>query len=342
MDTPASASIDKKAITIGYAYAMADIIAGMGCDKGLLLRNSGIPENIPAETPMFISILQYEALIKNALKISGDPAIGLKIGEGIKFGHHGTFAFAALSFPTVWDAMKVGLKFSRLMNNIIELQLEEGETFHIIRFESACFSGVVYRAVIEIVMAMFCQQFKFMLEGDLGGMKISFRYEKPDYGELYTHVLEPMTRFEADANEIHIPITLANKPLAMANPITARLFVEECNKALARMNEQRGVPDQVREQLVMANNGFPSLDEVAARIHISPRTLRRHLKIAGTSFQKILDQVRMELAQRYLTSTQRSIGEIAYLLGYEDPNSFSHAFKVLTGMPPTSYRKHKQ
>ena len=93
----------------------------------------------------------------------------------------------------------------------------------------------------------------------------------------------------------------------MANPIVAKQFEDECDNLLANIQEKRIAPEQVREILFMARREIPSLDEVTAQIHISPRTLRRRLQESNTSFQKILDAVRLEIARRYLVSSQRSM-----------------------------------
>lgn len=70
-------------------------------------------------------------------------------------------------------------------------------------------------------------------------------------------------------------------------------------------------------------------------MNVPPRTLRRRLQEKETSYKRILDDARVELANRYLSTTELSIGNISELLGNIDQNSFSHAYKQLTGIPPT-------
>lgn len=333
---------DEKAIVISYAHAMADLATQLGCDKSKLLKSSGIIEKPPTDFYSFISIAQYKALMQAILDASKNPAAGLRIGKGIEFGHHGTFAYAGLSFPSAWQAIKVGRKLSQLVNRIITLRLVETDDAKIIEFDTPYFSGQMYQSIIEMVMAMFCQLFKFLLDGRVSKLDITFNFNEPAYANEYAEIFEPTVHFNAPANSIRIPKALAEKPLTMANPIVAQQFEDQCDDLLAKTLEKRTSAEQVRDILFMARYEFPSLDEVAAQIYVSPRTLRRHLKEANTSFQKILDSVRSDIAKRYLINSQRSIGEIATLLGYEDQNSFSHAFKVLEGIPPTQFRKKHQ
>ncbi|MDX1695412.1 MAG: AraC family transcriptional regulator ligand-binding domain-containing protein, partial [Ketobacteraceae bacterium] len=290
----------------------------------------------------FITVPQYESLLSDILDRTGDPAIGLAIGSGITFGHHGKLAFAALSYPTIWDAIRTGRKFSRLMNRVLDIRLEETPDQCCIQLESPYVSKELYRVVIDMVMAMFCQQFRFMLRTDktlLGKMTISFRYGKRDYEDSYNATFEAGLQFEADHNSLIIPHAIAHHSLDMADPIIAREFEEECDRLIATLEESRDVADEVRRLLFMATEGFPTINQVADQLHMSARTLRRRLQETDTSYQKILDDVRIEIARRYLSTTSRSVGQIAHLLGYSDQNSFSYGFKSLTGESPTQYRQ---
>jgi AraC-like DNA-binding protein len=83
----------------------------------------------------------------------------------------------------------------------------------------------------------------------------------------------------------------------------------------------------------------PSVDRVAANMHVSPRTLQRRLTALGTSYQKLLDDVRDNMARRLLLDTDLDAGEIAILLGFDEPNSFVRAFHAWQGAPPSRWRE---
>ena len=84
---------------------------------------------------------------------------------------------------------------------------------------------------------------------------------------------------------------------------------------------------------------FVDISQVAARLHISERTLRRRLDNESTSFRAILDEIRDLLARDYLTKTQLSISDIAYFLDYAETVSFRRAFARWNGLTPSEYRK---
>jgi AraC-like DNA-binding protein len=86
-------------------------------------------------------------------------------------------------------------------------------------------------------------------------------------------------------------------------------------------------------------DGEPTRKRIAARLHMSARTLHRRLVDEGTSFRKVLTRVRREIAERHLRERRLAISEIGFLLGFSEPSAFHRAFKRWTGRPPHAYRQ---
>jgi len=106
--------------------------------------------------------------------------------------------------------------------------------------------------------------------------------------------------------------------------------------------EQSAGPDQavqrVRAELVLGADGYADLSGVSARLLTSSRTLKRHLQQRGTSFQQLLDEARHRDALRLLENPDLEIRQIAAALGYQDPPSFTRAFRRWTGQTPLQAR----
>ena len=81
------------------------------------------------------------------------------------------------------------------------------------------------------------------------------------------------------------------------------------------------------------------MESIADALHVSTRTLQRRLQDAGSSFQKALEEARHQLARHYLNNSVLELNEAAYLLGYEDANSFVRAFRTWEGTPPARWRE---
>src|SRR5205823_10929739 len=109
----------------------------------------------------------------------------------------------------------------------------------------------------------------------------------------------------------------------------------ELNEQLAQknLNEQAKA---ILKQLLAGQR--PAIQDLARELHLSTRTLQRRLTEQGISFQRVLDEARRELAHHYLLHSSRELNETAYLLGYEDANSFFRAFRQWEGTSPGQWR----
>jgi AraC-like DNA-binding protein len=129
------------------------------------------------------------------------------------------------------------------------------------------------------------------------------------------------------------------RPFLTANLTMWEAFEPSLRKRLSALDEQASTTERVRSVLLeMLPAGMGSVDAVAQRLALSKRSLQRHLGDEGLSFQDVLNKVRQELAQHYLTNSTISPGEISWLLGFQESNSFIRAFRSWTGKTPGAYR----
>ena len=96
---------------------------------------------------------------------------------------------------------------------------------------------------------------------------------------------------------------------------------------------------EIRKYLLATPGRFPPFEEAADHLHVSPRTLRRRLDEEGTNYQRIVHELRRQLAETYLRDSMLSIAEIADMLGYNDVSNFRRAFLSWTGRSPAAYRR---
>jgi AraC-like DNA-binding protein len=117
-------------------------------------------------------------------------------------------------------------------------------------------------------------------------------------------------------------------------------FAPELRRRLAELEASATTADRVRTALhERLPAGESSINAVARQLVMSPRTLQRQLQTEGTSYQAVLTGTREELAHRYLADRSLTVPQIAYLLAYNDTNSFYRAFRQWTGATPEKTRK---
>jgi AraC-like DNA-binding protein len=110
-----------------------------------------------------------------------------------------------------------------------------------------------------------------------------------------------------------------------------------------RTESEDSFVDLVRGAIQQRLTGHrPVIDDIAHDLHLSSRTLQRRLQVSGSSFQKVLDEARREMARYYLKNSVLDLAEAPYLLGYEDANSFTRAFRNWEGVPPKHWRETNQ
>lgn len=128
-------------------------------------------------------------------------------------------------------------------------------------------------------------------------------------------------------------------PFATHNADLLALPLPGLEAALGERPAGRSVADDVRLAVGRRMRGErPSVAAVAAELHMSPRTLQRRLGALGTTYQHVLDAVRHDAARRLLGSTDLDAAEVAFLLGFEEVNSFARAFSAWEGRTPARWR----
>ena len=132
----------------------------------------------------------------------------------------------------------------------------------------------------------------------------------------------------------------ADKPFLTANEVMWTLLERDLGARMVDLTDDHALTDRVRALLLEAlPGGRCALDEVASRLAMSSRSLQRKLGDEGTSFKNLLHETREAMARRYVADPRLSYAEIAFLLGFEDPNSFFRAFNAWTGTTPEAMRR---
>lgn len=147
-------------------------------------------------------------------------------------------------------------------------------------------------------------------------------------------------RWGGAAHRAVFPAALLDLPIPQANKALLPLLQRHADELLqARHPRDTGIVAQVRQRIsARLGQGAVKLADVADDLHLSTRTLQRRLMGAGVAFQTLLDATRHELACHYLAHSDMPITEVGYLLGYQEPSAFHHAFKQWQGGGPGQYR----
>jgi len=128
-------------------------------------------------------------------------------------------------------------------------------------------------------------------------------------------------------------------PITSFNSRLRDYFDEECRRQVGRIEGATTLAARVRTHLIgTMDGGNTAVDEVARRLGMSSRSLQRRLADEGTRYNDLLAEVRVEFAKRYLARGTVSASEVAYLIGFAEPQAFFRAFKRWTGQTPREFQ----
>lgn len=323
-----------------YLHRLLEVVEGKGYDTKSYLDAQGLQREHISNPRTRISYEQYAAVAEQLLRETDIPGLGLEVGRRIPLVDHGILGYAFLSSANLRKAIEIFSKFQQIQGPLVNIGLQGSTSGEAIYAAEAArpLDSLLYRFAVE---SWLTESAHFRSLFDQGRMKFTsarVTYAEPSWAAEYEAVTRCPVEFGAPYNELRFDANLLDIPFSLAEESVAELCAQQCEDILKRMSSQEDVVDDVRRALLHNPGAMPSMHDVARKLHVSPRTLRRRLRDAHTSFREVLADVRMKLAGQYLSSTGLPIAEIAYLLGYSDVTAFHRSFKKHYSTTPAAYR----
>ncbi|AZC19511.1 Transcriptional regulator, AraC family [Pseudomonas sp. CMR5c] len=334
-------------LSVGFVHSLADAVRSHGQDPVPLLEQYGLDSARLAEAGARLSIPRYMRLGHGAIQLTGDPALGLRMGRLSRLSQAGLAGVTAAQAPTVREAARCLTRFEALYGSNYRGQSSfcEDADGAWLRFYSISPYNAYNRFVVDSIISGWLQQLSNLAGQALHAQRIDIEFQQPDYHEAYALLGPATVHFGAERNQLR----LDQASLALRNPehcpSTWRHLLLLCERELEQLTRTRSLRERIIQLLGPLLNGGrePDLEEVAARLKLPTWTLRRKLAEEGTQFRAILNDTRRDLAMTYIRDTELAFGEIAYLLGFASAEAFQRAFKRWNGQTPGEFRRsHRQ
>lgn len=327
-------------LPISYAAILVDVACELGASRQELLLAANLTEQELQTPSARCSDEQLRQLLNTGITATGKKSLTLRFGQRLTLTSHGVFGYAAMSCRNMHQVIEILTKYYRLLLHNASLTAKnEGDRVHI-EFQPTREQLLDRQRDTELFFSGVMSSIKHLLHTDHVNAEIELAYPAPDYAEDYQEVLDCPVRFNQKASKIIFPASLMQEKPEYADPVMLKLYEQQCEELLSRMKRSDGLRVKVREYLVAAQQQFPSLEQAAEHFHTSPRTFRRRLSDENVSFQKILDEVRLELAETYLRNPALSVNHTADLLGFHDVSNFRRAFiRWSDGVSPSEFKK---
>jgi AraC-like DNA-binding protein len=265
--------------------------------------------------------------------------LGFHLAYSYDLREIGLLYYVIASAETLLGSLLRVARYSHVVNESIHLELKKGDRLRV----CLGYSGVArHRDVhqIEFWIASLVRICRTLIGSNFRPIEIRIMHDRGTQVAEMEKLLGCAVKIGADVDEIIFSGKSGEYPIVTSDPYLNRLCLRFCEETLSHLGKKTS-PLKVRVENAIAAllpHGEMRFDAVAAQLGMSGRTLARRLASEGHSFSRILDGLRSVLARRYLTESDMSISEIAWLLGYSEVANFTHAFRRWRGTNPRTER----
>lgn len=309
----------------------------LGVARDELLRDVGLDVDTLSDPSARLSIPTCERLVVTARRATGQDGLGVLLGLRMRVSQHGFLGFAAMTAGTVREALVLAERYCVTRTTALSLTVyEEGDNASVVFEERAPLGELREFAVLSLVVGL--QTIGQALTGQTLTGRAECAFSRPPFLSNLIGDRSTLLTFDAASNRLVFSRSILSLPLLTADPVAMELARSQCEKELAALAASGSFLSRVRAALERSREGFATLEEVASALHMSQRTLERHLSSHGTTFSTVLDTSRRERALLLAEDRALTVAEIAFRVGYTDVANFTRAFRRWTGVAPGAYR----
>jgi AraC-like DNA-binding protein len=302
-----------------------------------VLRQAGLPPTLLREETVLVSTEELFAFWRAVAEVSGNPAIGLTLGSEDRFERYDPISIATLSASSFRDACDRAARYKQLTCPEEIRLVSEGDDCEI-QFRWTLADGAEPPVLIDLCFAW------ILAIGRRGtGQPLSPKAVELARGAghraLYETHFGCRVKFKSTRNALAFRKSDIDRPFLTHNADLLAMLAPQLEAELASRQADHTPRDEVKAILKRLLAGRrPDLQEVARELGASTRTLQRRLGEMGVTYLQVLEEARRELARHYLLHSALDLSQTAYLLGYEDANSFFRAFQQWEGDSPGRWR----
>lgn len=342
MDKPA---ILAGTVSVAYLQGLVEYLQRQGIAPEALLAHAQLGPEVLSQRDQRIAASAYLALLSEGVRLSGDPFLGLHLGESVRPGCYGVLGYLIMSCATLADALHRQARYASLVGNLGQVVLDDeparldGEALVAHRWQPLL--AQQQRQLSEETLAGWVSFGRWISGLDIAPTEVRFQHSAPADTSEHARIFRCPVQFDQPDNALVFPRRLLAAPLSQADAQVRGMLDAYADRLLAELNQGHGVLDRARLELArqLPEQGA-DLEAIAAALALTPRTLQRRLRESGLSFSQLVDETRQQLVLHYLRDPALELAEIAFLVGFSEAGSLARAFRRWTGTSPGEYRRH--
>jgi|SRR5579872_1467000 len=342
MSTQRAPRTSTPTIHVSYVGAVARCLRRSGHDPRPLYGRYGWTAQSVDQAQVRVPLADFFSLLEAASELAHDPHFGLHIYEQFDFADLGLLGFALLSAENVGSALRTLMRYGAIFQDCDDGQLvvEGAHAYMWYRVNSRSLPQSRHDSDMSTAFTVFF--LRKVVAPDWTPLSVQLQHPTPPRSLLveYERVFRCPVRFGGATNQVSMPSEILAAPIQSSDK---RLFdiIERNLLLLQEQSGREGSLARLVESAIMQklSLGPPCVDAIAAALGRSPRAFQRELAAHSLKFNELLDKARCGLATRLLATTDRSLPEITYLLGYSEESAFIRAFRRWMGRTPLDYRR---
>lgn len=318
-----------------------EVLAHFGVAPEPLLARVGLRVEDCRDPRRTISLQQADDLLGACVRSTGCEHFGLLAGDRMRLEHLGLVGLVAASAETVGQALRdlTQLYDARDTAGAPALAVHRADAFLTYGFHGAG-PGSGDQAY-DFVVATMCRVMRELCGEAWRPAAVHLPRPRPASIEPYEEVFGAPLKFAAKRAAVVFPATTLARRIPTADPASRRRLVKRVRSDLLRI-EPALVGEVRRAIATLLESGACSRSAVAARLGLHERTMTRRLQLADTTFKRLLEETRADVAQDMLRVTDATVASIAVTIGYRDSTVFGRAFRRWTGVTPRQFRARLQ
>jgi AraC-like DNA-binding protein len=291
-----------------------------------------------ARVPQAANNVVFAELGARAVR-AGDPDLGLHFAECLDLDSLDIIGHLAAHSATLGEAFERVCAHSRLLHDSGRVDLERRGGLAVLYPGCRGLHHEYPRHIAEFATLAALVLARRVTGAPLIPREVTFKHAAPKRLAEHQRLFGVLPRFEQEETTLVLDGSALALRIAGAQPGLASYLDAYARDVISRLPDDGGLIAQVERAVTTGlPRGVPEIEQIAAQLATSPRTLQRRLGDEGTTFQAIVDRARRRLAERYLEDDHLSLAEIGFLVGFADPSNFHRAFKRWSGETPSAYR----
>lgn len=322
-------------VPLSYVRLLFEYLQSLDIDSEQLLGEKA-PEICGRHSGRF-PLRRWRELLEIAAAHLGDPDLGLSLGQRISPRHFGLMGYVLLACGNLGAALMRLHQYQRLVYDVSPMQMHSDT--HRITLQWGTEAGRPGRLVDETAITALVQ-----FARDISGTRISieqvhFVNAPPRNKQPYKDYFGCDVTFEQEATQVSISLSDLGLPLRQPDPALLAMLEQQAQMLLGALPVSGDLEQAVRQAVsALSREGSVTLERVAQRLKLSPRTLHRRLEPCAQNFRVFRDDTLRRLAEDYLLTPGISIAEVSLLLGYSEQSAFTRAFSRWTGQSPRRFQ----